>query len=279
MAPPFQYALGSLSQQGIRYEQVGFYSEQITNLMNEKLKDKWQENRGIILKSLPLEISYDDESVKDILEIQKLKNYQSDAMLRAKMGTTYADAALAAGNNANGAAQGFVGVGMTGAMMGGQMGSMGFGNMTNQQQPYNPNAQGTVMANLNGNPVNPNVANAQPASNPNVANAQPTSNPQATAPSASANVATWNCKKCNTENTGKFCVNCGTPKPEEQEIGWKCTCGAVNKGKFCPQCGAKKPEDAPLYKCDKCGWEPEDPKNPPKFCPECGDPFDENDKQ
>lgn len=86
---------------------------------------------------------------------------------------------------------------------------------------------------------------------------------------------TWKCS-CGAENTGKFCAECGAPKPAE---GWVCACGSVNKGKFCPECGARKPAAAPLYRCDKCGWEPEDPKHPPKFCPECGDRFDDNDIQ
>ena len=58
-------------------------------------------------------------------------------------------------------------------------------------------------------------------------------------------------------------------------------CGAEIKDglKFCGECGAKKPANAPLYKCDKCGWEPEDPSKPPRFCPECGDIFNDEDKQ
>lgn len=63
-----------------------------------------------------------------------------------------------------------------------------------------------------------------------------------------------------------------------QAGGWTCSCGTWNQGKFCQNCGARKPVGVPQYRCDKCGWQPEDPAHPPKFCPECGDPFDENDR-
>ena len=85
----------------------------------------------------------------------------------------------------------------------------------------------------------------------------------------------WQCA-CGNVAEGKFCTDCGAKKPE---AGWTCACGSVNQGKFCPECGAKKPAESPLYRCDKCGFEPADPKNPPKFCPECGDRFDDNDVQ
>ena len=98
---------------------------------------------------------------------------------------------------------------------------------------------------------------------------------QQAAPAAASQADGWTCPSCGKTAFGKFCTECGAKKPED---GWTCpSCGAKNKGKFCAECGAKKPAAAPLYRCDKCGWEPEDPAHPPKFCPECGDPFDDSD--
>ena len=84
----------------------------------------------------------------------------------------------------------------------------------------------------------------------------------------------WKCA-CGATATGKFCPECGAKKPEE--TGWTCSCGAKNTGKFCQNCGTKKPSGVPQYRCDKCGWQPEDPTKAPRFCPECGDPFDNGD--
>ena len=109
--------------------------------------------------------------------------------------------------------------------------------------------------------------------------AQPAPDPTPTptlAPTPEVKADGWTCPTCGHLASGKFCPECGTPKPSVE--GWTCpTCGTVNKGKFCTECGAKKPAHEPLYRCDKCGWQPEDPHHPPKFCPECGDPFDDND--
>jgi membrane protease subunit (stomatin/prohibitin family) len=71
----------------------------------------------------------------------------------------------------------------------------------------------------------------------------------------------WKCS-CGATNTGKFCAECGKPKPVENN--WTCSCGTVNTGKFCAECG--KPKPAGEWTCS-CGA-----KNKGKFCSECGKP-------
>ena len=71
----------------------------------------------------------------------------------------------------------------------------------------------------------------------------------------------WTCSCGQTGNTGKFCMGCGRPKPEQNS--WKCVCGTVNTGKFCSECGKPRPENT-TWTCS-CGA-----VNQGKFCSECG---------
>lgn len=73
----------------------------------------------------------------------------------------------------------------------------------------------------------------------------------------------WTCK-CGAKNTGKFCSECGSPRPEAPAT-WTCKCGAKNTGKFCSECGSPRPEGE--WVCSGCGK-----KNAAdvKFCPDCG---------
>ena len=186
------------------------------------------------------------EDMKKINQMEDAATLGSNPfMMAGRMTDATANAMENAASNPNGAMNGFVGMGMpmnTGAVGAGFGAAQSFYNQGVQQQQQMQQAQAQQQ-----------TVQSQPQSKDS-----------------------WKCA-CGTINQGKFCTECGAPKPVKD--GWTCSCGTVNKGKFCQNCGAKKPSDAPLYRCDKCGWEPEDPKNPPKFCPECGDPFDENDIQ
>jgi len=54
-----------------------------------------------------------------------------------------------------------------------------------------------------------------------------------------------------------------------QNTSWMCGCGHVSTGKFCPECGSARPTDPKMgWKCAKCSTE-----NKGKFCMECGSPF------
>ena len=238
-----QPAFARISEQGIRYSALPGHTQELSDALNQVLSEKWNNLRGIRIVSLgvsSVKASEEDEAM--IKELQRNAAFRNPTMAAAHMVGAQASAMQAAASNQNaGPAMAFAGLNMA-ANAGGMNAQNLFA--TGQQQQAQQAAQ----------------------------TPQPTPAPQA-APAAGG----WKCA-CGTTVTGNFCPNCGTKRPAEDE-GWTCSCGAVNKGKFCTNCGAKKPAGAPLYRCDKCGWEPEDPKNPPRFCPECGDIFDENDRQ
>lgn len=237
-----QPAFAKISAMGIRYSAVPAHTMELADALNEVLSEKWAQLRGLEIVSFginTMKASEEDEAM--IKELQKSAVLRNPNMAAATLVGAQAEAMKsAAANTSTGPMMAFAGMNM--ANMAGGMNAQNLFAMGAQQQAA------------------PQQAAPQQAA------------PQAAAP------AGWTCSCGKTGNTGKFCAECGSPKPAE-EAGWTCSCGAVNKGKFCSECGAKKPAGAPLYKCDKCGWEPEDPKNPPKFCPECGDPFDDNDIQ
>ena len=83
-------------------------------------------------------------------------------------------------------------------------------------------------------------------------------------PAAPAAPAGWTCACGHAGNTGKFCAECGQPKPAPAGE-WKCACGAVNTGKFCAECGQPKPA-SDEWTC-ACGT-----VNKGKFCANCGTP-------
>ena len=232
-----QPAFGRIAAQGIRYSQLINYTKEIRDALAVELSAEWGEKRGIEI------VSFGVSSVKaDERDEQRIKDLQDGAIM--------SDANLRAGRIAGAAADAIRTAasnenGVASSFMGlGMVGNLSMGAMGT----FGP--QGNA-----GGAVNPFPAQTQQGQN----------------------TEGWTCACGHAGNTGKFCAECGKPRPIP--AGWTCTCGAVNQGNFCTECGKPRPAGAPLYRCDKCGWTPDDPTHPPKFCPQCGDAFDEKDKQ
>ena len=230
-----QPAFGRLSELELRPNQIVTHNTELENAMNEVLSAKWEQLRGLKVVSVALgSVTLPDEDAEMIKQAQRTAMMRDPSMAAATLTGAQADAMKAAASNSAGAMTGFMGMGMAsnaGGLNAQQLFEMG----QNQQ------AQAAAQ-------------NTQP---------QPKLQPAADGDS-------WTCS-CGAVSTGKFCPECGAPRPADES--WTCSCGTVNKGKFCMNCGARKPEKKMRYRCSKCGWEPADPENPPKFCPECGDPF------
>ena len=237
-----QPAFAKISEMGIRYSALPGHTMEMADALNEVLSSKWRGLRGLEIVSFGVSsVKASDEDEAMIKELQRNATFRNPNMAAAHLvGAQAAAMQSAAANESAGPAMAFMGMNM--AAGAGGMNAQNLFQMGQQQQA------------------------AAPAPAP------------ASAPAPAPVAAGWTCSCGHAGNSGKFCAECGAAQPAPAE-GWTCTCGVVNKGKFCAECGGAKPAGVPQYKCDKCGWEPEDKANPPKFCPECGDPFDDGDIQ
>lgn len=272
-------ALGSVAAQHVSYDMLPSATTQLTAAVQAALKLNWEDKVGINVDRVSIEgVSPVDEDAAKIQKLQETRVYSdsqfaSGAMNQAKVGyVTGLGQGAAKGGGEGGGMNGAMNM-MGAAMMGGMMGNMGMGNpfQPNQQQPQQSQYQTPQQPQQ---PTPPPVPPTAPVS------------PAGSSAGGASTADVWTCD-CGAQNTGKFCEQCGKPKPTASgaqgqaaptNLEWTCECGTVNTGKFCQNCGKPKPVIR-RYKCDKCGWVPPDPTKPPKFCPECGDVFNDSDIQ
>lgn len=224
-----QPALAKISAMRIGYDELAAHTMDIADALNETLSKKWGDVRGIQVVSFGVSsVSISEESQKALEKLQEMQaarvSGSSAAMMAGVLGNAQADAMrAAAANEGGGAMMGFMGMNMAGNAGANVSNLMGMAQQQQFQQPQM--AQQAAYA----------------------------------APAAGG----WTCSCGHAGNTGKFCANCGKPKPV-QAAAWTCSCGTSNTGKFCQNCGKPRPEGP--WTCS-CGT-----SNTGKFCQNCGKP-------
>ncbi len=227
-----QPAFAKISAMGVRYSAVPAHTMELVDALNDALADKWASTRGIQVVSFAVNsISIPPEDEQMIKDLQKAAVMRDPNMRAANLTAAQADAMRTAAGNTAGAAVGFMGMGMA-AGAGGMNAQSIFGQADGGVPPSQyPMAAGGGFA----TPGAP----------------------------AGAGAGEWTCS-CGATSTGKFCPNCGSPKPEPVAAGeWTCSCGAKNTGKFCGNCGQPKLA-ADGWDCS-CGAH-----NTGAFCSNCG---------
>ena len=246
-----QTSINQMSADGTRISYVTSRSRELGQYMAQTLDEEWTRMRGMEIQAVGIaSITYDEES-QNLINLRNRGAMMSDPSIReGYVQTTIAEGLKNAGSNDSGAMAGFMGMGM-GMQIGG--GFMGAASNTNMQQMQMNQAPGqmpgnTGMTGMGGQPMgNQPMGNqpsgVQPAGSqwavPNqMAGMQPGSAGMAGQMPGTQPGSAWTCPGCGTSNTGKFCGECGHPRPDTP---WTCACGNINTGKFCSECGKPRP--------------------------------------
>ena len=261
-----QTSINQMSADGTRISYVTSRSRELGQYMAQTLDEEWTRMRGMEIQAVGIaSITYDEES-QNLINLRNRGAMMSDPSIReGYVQTTIAEGLKNAGSNDSGAMAGFMGMGM-GMQMGG--GFMGAASNTNMQQMQMNQAPGqmsgnTGMPGMGGHPTGGQPAGNQPMGGQPMGNQPMGNQPSGVQPAGSqwavpnqmagmqpgsAGMAgqmpgtqpgsAWTCPGCGTSNTGKFCGECGHPRPDTP---WTCACGNMNTGKFCSECGKPRP--------------------------------------
>lgn len=261
-----QTSINQMSADGTRISYVTSRSRELGQYMAQTLDEEWTRMRGMEIQAVGIaSITYDEES-QNLINLRNRGAMMSDPSIReGYVQTTIAEGLKNAGSNDSGAMAGFMGMGM-GMQMGG--GFMGAASNTNMQQMQMNQAPGQMSGNTGmpgmgghptggqpagnqpmggqpagGQPMGGQPSGVQPAGSqwavPNqMAGMQPGSAGMAGQMPGTQPGSAWTCPGCGTSNTGKFCGECGHPRPDTP---WTCACGNMNTGKFCSECGKPRP--------------------------------------
>ena len=198
-----QPAFAKIGESGIRYSQLPGHTMELADALNEVLSKKWRDLRGIEIVSFGVaSVTANEEDEQTMKELQRNAAFTDPTRAAAHLVGAQGDAMKMAAQNTGGAAMAFMGMNMAGQA--GGMNAQNLFAMGQQMQQQQMQQQMQQQA--------------------------------APAPAAGG----WTCSCGHGGNTGKFCAECGQPKPAPAGQ-WKCACGAVNTGKFCAECGSPRP--------------------------------------
>ena len=232
----FQTSVNQMSADGTRISFVTSKSRELGRYMADTLDEEWNKLRGMEIQAVGIaSITYDEES-QNLINLRNKGAMMGDPGIReGYVQSTIAEGLKNEVGNSAGSLAGFMGMGF-GMQTGG--GFMGAASNTNMQQMQMDQA-GQMQGNGGGQSMGNQGAGAQamgtPAMGTPAAGAQPMGS---TASGAHSGTDSWYCTNCGTANTGKFCGECGSPRPAG---GWTCSCGTTNTGKFCSECGKPRP--------------------------------------
>lgn len=218
-----QTSINQMSADGIRISFVTSRSQDLGKYMSEVLDEKWNNLRGMNIQSVGIaSISYDDDS-KELINMRNRGAMLGDATIReGYVQGTVARGIEAAGSNESGSMGALMGVGMGMQASGGFMGAASGANTAQAERE-------AMQAQMKAQQDEIERMKAEAAGK------------SAEAQKTTSSDTSWACSKCASENTGKFCKECGTPKPEKPQGSFCTNCGHKFEGekpKFCPECGS-----------------------------------------